>query len=220
MVEAKPSPSEIAAVQEPNSQPNAPADSSDDDDVESLSKDDMFHILQNERRRRVLQYISGGDTTYEMRSIAEQVAAWEHDTTLQALKSDERQRVYIALYQSHLPKLDDVGLIDYNQSRGIVERKPVVDAVEPYLDPAPDAEAESTPSADSEEADSESEGQAGFTFADIRNQRFQATVVASLFLVAISWVGLTASLGVSGPALATAITGLFMLSSIGPYLGE
>ena len=68
-----------------------------------------------------------------MRDIAEQVAAWENETTIQALTSDERQRVYIPLYQSHLPKLDEEGIIEYNQSRGTVERTKLADQLDQYL---------------------------------------------------------------------------------------
>ena len=104
-------------------------------DEMSISKDDAFHLLQNARRRAVLRYLLEHDDTerFVMRDVAEEVAAWEHDTTVQQLVSDERQRVYIALYQSHLPKLDEHGLIEYNQSRGVIEPKPLIAAVEPYL---------------------------------------------------------------------------------------
>jgi len=106
-----------------------------DEEMTKLSKDNLFHVLQNERRRRVLEYmIDRGHGRYEMRDIAEQVAAWEHDTTVRQLTSDERQRVYIALYQSHLPKLDDLGLIDYNQKRGIVEETPLINQTATHLD--------------------------------------------------------------------------------------
>lgn len=101
----------------------------------ALSKDEMFHILQNERRRRVLQYLADREGPVNMPDIAEQIAAVEHDTTVQQLTSNQRRRVYIALYQSHLPKLADFGLITYNQSRGIVERTQAADQVMRYLDP-------------------------------------------------------------------------------------
>ncbi|MCO8247082.1 MULTISPECIES: hypothetical protein [unclassified Haladaptatus] len=68
-----------------------------------------------------------------MRDLAEQVAAWENETTVQALTSDERQRVYIPLYQSHLPKLDEEGIIEYNQSRGTIERTELADQLDRYL---------------------------------------------------------------------------------------
>ncbi len=105
------------------------------DDAESpLTTDDVFHLLQNERRRNVLKYLRETDGPVRMRDVAEQVAAWEHDTTVEGLSSDQRQRVYIPLYQSHLPKLDKAGLIEYQQNRGIVERLPLADQVDPYLD--------------------------------------------------------------------------------------
>lgn len=95
-----------------------------DEETDELEKDEIYHLLQNERRRNVLRYLRDREGPVQMRDIAEQVAAWEHDTTVQALMSDQRQRVYIALYQAHLPKLDEKGIIDYNQSRGIVEKNP------------------------------------------------------------------------------------------------
>jgi hypothetical protein len=70
-----------------------------------------------------------------MRDVAEQVAAWENDTTVQAISSNERQRVYIPLYQSHLPKLDEEGIIEYDKDRGVVRKTPLVDVLNEYLDP-------------------------------------------------------------------------------------
>ncbi|MFC4990353.1 DUF7344 domain-containing protein [Saliphagus infecundisoli] len=111
-------------------------DGDDEADAASteLTEDQIFHVLQNERRRNVLRYLQDTDEPVRMRDVAEQVAAWEHDTTVEALTSDQRQRVYIPLYQSHLPKLDTEGIIDYQQSRGIVERRSSAAQLEPYLD--------------------------------------------------------------------------------------
>ncbi|WP_227357623.1 DUF7344 domain-containing protein [Haladaptatus salinisoli] len=113
-----------------------PADESavlSDESPDNLTKDKIFHILQTQRRRDALRYLKENDGPVEMRDLAEQVAAWENNTTLQALTSDERQRVYIALYQSHLPKLDKEDIIKYNQSRGVVERGPLAEQFDPYL---------------------------------------------------------------------------------------
>lgn len=110
------------------------ADGADDSvDSETFSEDEIFHLLQNERRRLVLRYLRGTEDSVRMRDVAEQVAAWEHDTTVGELTSTQRQRVYIPLYQSHLSKLDEAGVIDYQQNRGIVERKPLADKVDKYL---------------------------------------------------------------------------------------
>lgn len=105
-----------------------------DEQKQELGKDEIYHLLQNERRRNVLKYLRDCEGSVQMRDIAEQVAAWEHDTTVQALMSDQRQRVYIALYQAHLPKLDEQGVIEYNQSRGIVKKNPLADELIKYLE--------------------------------------------------------------------------------------
>jgi hypothetical protein len=123
---------------------STPADS-DPATATSISKDDAFHLLQNARRRAVLRYLADhDDERFRMRDLAEEVAAWEHDTTVRQLTSDERQRVYIALYQSHLPKLDEHGIIAYNQSRGVVERTELTRVLEPYLEDGLHAETELT----------------------------------------------------------------------------
>lgn len=93
----------------------------------SISKDDLFHLLQNARRRAVLRYFAAHpeQDEFNMRTVAEAIAAWENETTVEQLTSDQRQRVYIALYQSHLPKLDDYEVSEYNQLRGLIVPTPL-----------------------------------------------------------------------------------------------
>jgi len=100
-----------------------------------LGEDQIYHLLQNERRRNVLRYLHDAEEKVSMRDIAEQVAAWENDSTVQTITSSERQRVYIPLYQSHLPKLDEEGIIEYDQSRGTVRKTDAADALYEYLEP-------------------------------------------------------------------------------------
>jgi len=52
--------------------------------------------------------------------VVDHVTAWQYDRPLTELESDERMRVYSALHQVHLPKLDDVGLIEYDSDSGII----------------------------------------------------------------------------------------------------
>jgi hypothetical protein len=115
-----------------------------------LGEDQIYHLLQNERRRNVLRYLHDAEGTVSMRDIAEQVAAWENDSTVQAITSDERQRVYIPLYQSHLPKLDEEDVIEYDQSRGTVRKTDASDVLYEYLEPGTndnDGEEEDEPAA-------------------------------------------------------------------------
>lgn len=101
----------------------------------NLSLDEIYHLLQTKRRRDVLRYLREADGPVRLRELAEQVAAWEQDTTVERLSSDERQRVYISLYQSHLPKLDNHGIVDYDKDRGRVEATSRTSQLDSYLEP-------------------------------------------------------------------------------------
>ncbi|MFB6302108.1 MAG: ArsR family transcriptional regulator [Haloferacaceae archaeon] len=95
----------------------------------------VFGILQNERRRRVLRYLQEHESTTQG-ELAEHVAAIENDVPRKSLTSTQRKRVYVSLYQSHLPKLRDAGAVEYDADRGTVERVPETDEFLQYLDSA------------------------------------------------------------------------------------
>lgn len=111
----------------------------DSDSGVELTRDEMFHVLQCRRRRLVLKYLReyDGEGPARMSDIAERIAAVEHGTTVDALRSQQRQRVYIALYQSHLPKMDSVDVVDYDQDRGAVGTTEFTGRFDPYLDEEP-----------------------------------------------------------------------------------
>ena len=104
------------------------------DEDEQLSKDIIFELLKNRRRREVLAYLLDADETVTLGELAEQIAAWENDTSVNALNSDQRKRVYVALYQTHLPKMDDAGIVEYDQDRGLISLADNADLLMMYLD--------------------------------------------------------------------------------------
>ncbi|WP_232688809.1 DUF7344 domain-containing protein [Halobacterium zhouii] len=124
---------------EPGSDP-ATTEQSDDQaatestEQERLSLDIVFEILRNERRRLVLHYLRDNDGEATLGQLAEHIAALENDITVTALNAQQRKRVYVGLYQCHLPKMDDAGVIDFNQSRGTIDLCESADRLETYLD--------------------------------------------------------------------------------------
>ncbi|WP_210424076.1 DUF7344 domain-containing protein [Halorussus ruber] len=110
-------------------------ESEDEEEVQQkLSRDLVFDVLKNRRRRYALHYLRRADDTVQLSELAEQVAAWENDIEVEAISAAERKRVYTALYQSHLPKLDDAGIVEYNQNRGIVKLSGAAEQLDVYLD--------------------------------------------------------------------------------------
>lgn len=99
----------------------------------SLSQDLVFDILSSPRRRYVLYYLRQVDEPIELTALAEQVAAWENQTDTESLSDQQRKRVYVSLYQTHVPKLDDAGVVRYDQDEGTVELAPDATAIDDYL---------------------------------------------------------------------------------------
>lgn len=96
-------------------------DEKKEEEYGSTEIDEMFHILQNERRRDVLRYLQNNEGNITTSDLAEFIAAKECNKPESQLRSQERKRVYVALYQSHLPKMAEAGAVEYDQDRGDVE---------------------------------------------------------------------------------------------------
>ena len=103
---------------------------------EQLSLDVIFEILRNRRRQLVLEFLRDREEPVTIGELAEHIAAIENETTVRQLNAQQRKRVYIGLYQCHLPKMDDVDVIEFNQSRGRIAPGSKIDPLYDYLDVA------------------------------------------------------------------------------------
>jgi len=90
------------------------------DDSSPISIDETFEILKNNRRRTVLSYLRENDGDATLKELADYVTAKENNVSVSSITSSQRKRVYVGLYQFHLPKMRDMGIIDYDKNRGIV----------------------------------------------------------------------------------------------------
>ncbi|WP_380676857.1 DUF7344 domain-containing protein [Salinigranum sp. GCM10025319] len=99
-----------------------------------LSKNVRFEILQNQRRRDALSYLRANEGTATLGELAEYIAAKENGIDARAVSSSQRKRVYIGLYQCHLPKLAGAGVVDFDKNRGDVVLRPEAAQLDAYLD--------------------------------------------------------------------------------------
>lgn len=104
-----------------------------DEGEPTITSDAAFDVLRNARRRYVLYFLRE-ESPRELGELAEQIAARENDTTVEGLSSKQRKSVYTALYQTHLPKLSDVGVVKYDRDRGVVWLAEAANQLDPYLD--------------------------------------------------------------------------------------
>ncbi|WP_135306383.1 DUF7344 domain-containing protein [Haloarcula amylovorans] len=77
-----------------------------------LDVDTFYSIASNERRRLALLVIENSAELLDKRDLATRIAARETGKPVSLVTSKEYNRVYIAMYQVHLDKLAEAGLID------------------------------------------------------------------------------------------------------------
>ncbi|MHB9285922.1 hypothetical protein ACKVMT_02645 [Halobacteriales archaeon Cl-PHB] len=111
----------------------APEPTGDTDETGELPRDQLFDALKNGRRRQLIRYLDERGERVTLGTLAEHVAAIENDTKPELLDSDQRKRVYVGLYQCHLPRLDDMDVVDFDKGRGHVELGDAAPQVTRYL---------------------------------------------------------------------------------------
>ena len=101
----------------------------------SLSRNEIYEILSNPRRRYSLHAIKNEDGTTELSDVAEQVAAWENDKSVSEITSKERHLAYSSIQQNHIPKMERAGIITHDS--GTIELTAEARDLDVYVDVVP-----------------------------------------------------------------------------------
>jgi len=107
---------------------------------DALSNEEIFDVLQNERRRHVIQYLRRHGGPVSLGGLADHVAAAEYDCPTDDVTSAQRKRVYTTLQQSHLPQMNDARIIAYDSDDGVITTTDRTDELTIYLEIVPEGE--------------------------------------------------------------------------------
>ncbi|WP_459191798.1 DUF7344 domain-containing protein [Halosimplex sp. J119] len=96
----------------------------EDEDVDDelptpdVGVDTLFEALRNERRRRAVRWVNELNAV-DLTDLAETVACEEYDCKIADLTGPQRKRVYVSLYQTHIPKLEQMGIVDVGDDQEV-----------------------------------------------------------------------------------------------------
>lgn len=82
---------------------------------DSIEETDIHDVLRNERRRRTIEHLRTEPGTVTLRELSEAIA--EAETGQSPPPRNIRESVYNSLHQTHLPKLDSLGVVRYDSDR-------------------------------------------------------------------------------------------------------
>jgi hypothetical protein len=113
---------------------SSPVSTDEGDPPELVTRNDLFDVLGNERRRYALEAVLDSDGPVEKEAVVERVATREFEKPVEELTRSERKVVNTALNQTHLPKLESEGLITCDDERGVIRPSDRLDEVDVYLE--------------------------------------------------------------------------------------
>lgn len=105
-----------------------------------VDRETVFEALGNARRRRVLHYLLQRQRPVQLPDLSRQLAAWENGIARDEVSSDQRKRVYTALRQVHLPKLDEMDLVAFDRDSGRIAPTDRTAEIDAYLRVVPEDE--------------------------------------------------------------------------------
>lgn len=103
-------------------------------DRPSFSLSDAAALLADSRRRHAIERLRSFDGPIGLADLADEVAAAEHGTSISAIPAEEVKRVYLDLYHSHVPRLAEVNVVEYDQESDLVELSAGADRLAPYME--------------------------------------------------------------------------------------
>ncbi len=87
----------------------------DKSDSTPNSEKQLYDVLWNIRRRYVLYYTKHVGPTVQFKELVEQIAIWECFGSKDSSNRRKRKSIHNSLIQTHIPKLEQIGLIDYDR---------------------------------------------------------------------------------------------------------
>lgn len=84
-------------------------------DTEELTKGEIFEVLSSSRRRLLLYYLHDRGGRAPLDELAQEIASIESGIPIEELDKQAYKRIYISLYQTHVPNLEKHGLVTYDE---------------------------------------------------------------------------------------------------------
>ena len=95
--------------------------------------DRLFRLLSDYRRRHLLTYLSRNEEWTQLSTVADYIVTRELGLNPETVP-EERKRLYLTLYHTHVPKLVEPGYVYYDREHDCVRPAPGLDRLAPFLE--------------------------------------------------------------------------------------
>lgn len=78
---------------------------------------ELFALFAHHRRRYALRELRQHTNPMTLADLADEIAIRENETPLAEVPAEEVKRIYMSLYHTHIPKLEEADLVHYDQEQ-------------------------------------------------------------------------------------------------------
>lgn len=90
-------------------------------DTQNPSADDeLFELLANPRRRLLLYHLFNRGDGIHLSDLSRDIVDFERDVPLEEVDDEAITSVYVSLYQTHIPALEEQGIVEYDDDERVV----------------------------------------------------------------------------------------------------
>ena len=88
-------------------------------------------LLHHRRRRHLVDCLHEFDEPISLPDLADEVAIREREVDLTDISAEEVKEIYLSLYHNHIPKLANIGVLEYDQETDLVVGTPNLERLIP-----------------------------------------------------------------------------------------
>lgn len=100
---------------------------------DAVAFDTVFDLCRDRHRRIVLAVLAGEQRPLTVNDLTKAIAKHNHHVPVTEMPAESLPELQRDLHRAHLPKIEAVGLVDYDQERGLVELTEQFEQVQPHL---------------------------------------------------------------------------------------
>lgn len=108
--------------------------------VGAIDVDAVLELCQHEHRRIVLRTLADERRTMTVSELAEAISDHLQGPTTPGVPEEAPARVRVGLHHRHLPRLETVDVVEYDDERNVARPTADFDRVEPHISAVLDAE--------------------------------------------------------------------------------
>lgn len=104
-------------------------------DGDGLSTDTIMDLLSHQLRRELLLCLQDYDEPLALADAADELAVATNDvSSLIDVDPETVKQIYMSLYHSHIPKLVEYNVVEYDQERDLIALVDHMIQLDPFLD--------------------------------------------------------------------------------------